>query len=452
MSNRLTVVAALLLEFAVAGFGQAPPAPAGTAKGPLNLTLQQAVDMALAPDGATRLKLAAEFVRQSDAQRRVARADLLPNLDGRVDYQSFTRNLEAFGIGSLGPLPISIPRFAGPFSVLDARASVSQTVFDLSAIRRYQAAKAGVEAARAQQESTQNDTIENVARAYLDGLKAQAQVETAQANVDLGQRLLALAESEKRAGTGTGIEITRAQSVLANDRQAHEVAQFQFRAALLRLKRLIGLEMDIPLQLASRMEYTPEAETEASQALATARNLRADWKAQQKRLERARLAYSASKWTRLPSIRAYGDYGSIGIPDQGMLPTRTVGIQMQVPLWNGGRREAQRAESLSQLQQEEIKEKDLLDQIELEVRTSLDELQSADAQVQAANEGLQLAQQELEHAQRRYQAGVTTTVEVTDAQARLERARSNRVDALYAHNLARIDVASSVGRVKEIVH
>ncbi len=74
---------------------------------------------------------------------------------------------------------------------------------------------------------------------------------------------------------------------------------------------------------------------------------------------------------------------------------------------------------------------DLKEQIELDLRLALDELQSADDQVKVAQEGFSLARNELEQAERRYKAGVANSLEVTDAQTRLERARDNQTAALY---------------------
>jgi outer membrane protein TolC len=54
----------------------------------------------------------------------------------------------------------------------------------------------------------------------------------------------------------------------------------------------------------------------------------------------------------------------------------------------------------------------------------------------------------LAQAQRRYDAGVASSIEVTDAQTRLERARDNLTEALYNYNLARIDLEQAMGNVK----
>jgi outer membrane protein TolC len=122
-----------------------------------------------------------------------------------------------------------------------------------------------------------------------------------------------------------------------------------------------------------------------------------------------------------------------------------------VPLYDGGRRDARREESASQYRAESVRTNDLKEQIELDVRLALDSLQSADQQVKVAQEGLELANNELTQARRRYNAGVAVSVEVTDAQTRLERARDNTTDALYNYNLARLDLAQAMGHVRAMV-
>ena len=71
-------------------------------------------------------------------------------------------------------------------------------------------------AARSDSDSAAELVAANTARAYLAAVKADADVETAQANVTLSQALLTQARNQKDAGTGTGIEITRANVQLAN--------------------------------------------------------------------------------------------------------------------------------------------------------------------------------------------------------------------------------------------
>jgi outer membrane protein len=113
--------------------------------------------------------------------------------------------------------------------------------------------------------------------------------------------------------------------------------------------------------------------------------------------------------------------------------------------------DARRAESASQFREESIRTADLRDQIELDVRVAIDSLHSANAQVKAAEEGLSLSEMEVAQAERRYKAGVSNSVEVTDAQTRLARARDNRINALYNYNLARIDLGTATGTIQSMI-
>lgn len=426
--------------------------PSGTAA-PLRLSLKQAVEIALAPEGNTRVRLAAEIVRQTEDQSSQARAALLPNIDASVGQQNRTQNLEALGLGlNFPPNPFfTFPRFIGPFNTFDARVAARQSLFDWSLIRRFQASRAGIGLAEAERTDTEDRVTADVARAYLAALRSEAALAVNQADVDLSRALVSLSENQKRAGTGTGIEITRARVQLADGEQRLLVARNERTRAYLQLLRIIGVNLESPAELTEQMALVPVQPPTPPQALELALQSRADWLAQQKRLEAARLSYSSVKSERLPSVSLFGDYGSSGTSINNSLATRTYGFTVRVPVFDGGARDARRAQSSSQLRQEEIRSGDLRAQIELDIRLALDNLASAEDQVKTAEGGLALAESELAQARRRYEAGVSIGLEVTDAQTRLERARENRVFALYNHNLARIALAAATGTIRRLI-
>lgn len=420
----------------------------------LKVSLKRAVEIALTPEGSPRVALAMESVKQAQEQAREAKSAFLPTVDGTVQEQNETVNLKTFGINfpTFAGLGFSIPTFVGPFSVFDARASAQQSVFSFSDIRKYKAAKMAASASNADLNTTRDQVSDQVARAYLASLRADAALESARADVDLSTALLKLAQQQKDAGTGTGIEVTRAQVQLANDQQKLLVADNDRRRAVLQLLRAMGLNLDANVELSDKLAYLEVNVAPLEASLAEARAQRAELKAQQQHEEVARLNYSSVSAERLPSAAAFGNYGAIGLAPDTARATRDVGIELKVPIFNGFGREARMAESLSQYRQEKTRTHDLEQQIELDVRLALDSLRSAKAQVQTAEDGLMLAQNEVAQAERRYQAGVTNSIEVTDAQTRLDRARDNRIAALYNYNLARIDLATATGTITEYVN
>jgi len=422
-------------------------------EGTVELSLKRAVDIALTPEGSAKVALAQQSVRQAETRVAQARGAFLPNLDGSIQDRDQTTNLKAFGFNFVLPFPgFALPTIVGPFTVLDARASAQQNVLDFTTVNQFKATKSGLASARADLSVVNDQVSDQVARAYLTSLRADTALETARANVDLADALLKLAQSQKDAGTGTGIEVTRAQVQLANNRQQMIVAENDRRRAILQMLRTMGLSLESPVHLTGKLDYRPADPPALEAAMATARGMRNDLKAQKQREETARLNYNTVKAQRLPSVSAFGDYGTIGPEIVGAHPTFTAGVTLKVPLYDGGRRDARRQESDSLHRQEQIRTHDLELQIDLDVRLALDSLESARNQVMVAQEGVMLSENELAQARRRYQAGVTNSVEVTDAQTRLDRAHDNQIAALYNYNLARIDLATATGTIGEYVN
>ena len=423
------------------------------AQGALELSLKHAVEIAATPEGSAKVALAQQLIRQAEDRIAEARAAFLPGVDGQVQEYNETVNLKTFGINFSAPLlGFSFPSIVGPFTVFDARATVQQSVFSYSDIRKYQASRVSLLATRSDMNTTKDQVSDQVSRAYLACLRADADLETARANVDLSMALERLAQSQKNAGTGTGIEVTRAQVQLANDQQRLIVAENDRRRAVLQLLRTMGVSLEANVEFTDKLAYREVNVAELEASLNTARQDRSDLKAQQQREQTARLSYGSVAAERLPSVQAFGNYGAIGLQVDNARPTREYGIALKVPLFDGMRRDARRNESYSQYLEERTRTRDLLQQIELDVRLALDSLRSAEAQVRTARDGLALAQNELAQAQRRYQAGVANSLEVTDAQTRLIRAQDNQTAAIYAHNLARIDLATATGTIAEYVN
>lgn len=442
---------ALFLVLPALAFAQGDP-PAEQA---LPLSLKKAVEIALAAEGSPKVALAQEAIQQADAQKLEARSALLPDLESSVTDERETSNLRAFGfspsIFTFLPPGVTFPAIVGPFAVFDARATASQNVFDFSTLKRFQQSKANVEAVKSDFDATKNQVADQVARAYLTTLRADAALETAHANVDLSQALRTLADQQREAGTGTGLDVVRADVQLADDKQRLVVAENDRRRAGLNLLRAMGLKLDTQVILTDKLAYKPAEIGTIEAALDDARKTRAELKAQRDRERSANLNYASIRAERYPSVAAQANYGSIGSKLTDAAPTYLYGVSVRVPVFDGGRRDARREESLSQFKQEQIRTRDLEQQVELDVRLAFDSIHSASVEVATARDGVDLSERELAQARRRYTAGVANALEVTDAQTRLDRARDNLINALYDYNVARIDLATATGRIQEYV-
>ena len=410
------------------------------------LSLSKSIEIALAPDGNTKVQLAGEAVRQAQARKAQALSALLPNFDASWSARSFTQDLTTFGLQIHVPIPgFSIPTFVGPISVYDLRASGTQTVFNLSVIRKFQAAGAQASASKLDTEQARVETAALVGKAYVNATRAENGVATAAANLELAERLLALAKSQKEAGTGTGLDVVRAEVQVASEKQQLIAAKEARETSRLNLLRAINVPLDLAVELTDPLNYVPADIPEPAKALEIARANRPDLKAQSNREHSAKLSYASAADERLPSVGAFGDYGDIGVQPGTLRPTRTVGVNVKIPIFDGGRRDAVRAEASAQLRSEAIRTRDLGKQAELEVRTAIEALRSAEEQARVSLESVTLSTKELEQAERRYRSGVANSIEVTDAQTRLSRARENKDMAVYRQRAARIDLAAALG-------
>ena len=416
------------------------------------LSMKRAVEIALAPDGNTRAALAQESIAQA-AQRVIeAKAAFFPNVDAAITDRRQTTDLQAFGFSFNIPVPgFSIPSIVGPFNVLDTRATAQQSVVNFSDIKKFQASKATLAAVKLDNDSTRNAVADEVARAYLVCLRTDAVRDTAQANVDLSNSLLELARRQKTAGTGTGIDVTRAEVQLANDRQRLIRSGNDRARSVLQLLKAMGIALSSAVEFTDKLVYKP-IDPVAADSLLTQAKMRPELKTQRQREEAARLTYGAVKAERLPTLGGSADYGAIGPDVEHARGTYTLAASLKVPVFDGFRRTARRAESFSLLKQEQIRTRDVGQQIELQVRVALESLRSAAAEVDASREGLTLADNELAQARRRFEAGVANSEEVIDAQTRLQRARDNQVIATYDYNAARLDLATATGTIGDYLN
>ena len=92
---------------------------------------------------------------------------------------------------------------------------------------------------------------------------------------------------------------------------------------------------------------------------------------------------------------------------------------------------------------------DLRGQIEYEVRVALLDLTAAAEQVEVARSSVDLAEQTMTQARDRFTAGVADNLEVVQAQEAVAAANESYISSLYAHNLAKVELARAVGFAEE---
>ncbi len=415
----------------------------------LKLSLRDAIQAAI--DNNVNVRLLKERIAAAQSAANTSFGALLPNVSGHASWRNQTINLAAFGLPQdrLGALGLS-GSVTQPFNVYDARASLVQNIFSLSLIQRWRAAKSGVDVANLEAEVTKRDVMATVGLLYMEATRAAAAVNARQADMELSQQLLKLAQDRKKAGVATGLDVTREEVQLENTRQRLLVADNDHESAKLNLIRALGIDFDVRLTLTDELAFVRVASQTPIDALLAARENRAELKAQVTRQKLASLSLSSVTSERIPSLSLNGDYGWIGLKPDDALATRSIGLMLSVPIFDGGQREARISETRSRVRQESIRMEDVSDQITLEVRHALLTLDSSTQQVSVAEKGIELAMKELTFARDRFAAGLATNIEVTNAQTSVARARDNLIEALFRFNASRINLARAKGEIERL--
>jgi len=187
---------------------QTPPNPflgsvskgAATAE-PLALSVKDAVQRAL--ENNLGLLLQEESETSARGARWRALSELLPNVSGSLASRRQVINLEAYGF----PPPPGESPLVGPFNVLDARLSLSQSVLDLQAIGLNHAAGLNAEAAKSGAAATRESVVVTCAALYLRAAADTRRIEAIKEEVAAAQSLYEHAVHLKETGVVAGIEV-----------------------------------------------------------------------------------------------------------------------------------------------------------------------------------------------------------------------------------------------------
>ena len=437
----------LLLPAGLLAQGNPAPLPANPPGNTLRLTLEQSVALALKQNPTQQIAVltAAESVQD----KNITRSELLPQADMRLADSANRVNLQSeFGGKPLIP-GFQLPGHIGPYEIFSAGPSFGSSVMDLSLWKKYQASRSAVDASKANSLSTREQVILLVVSQYIGTLRAVANVEASKSRVELAQALYDQAADLQKEGVGTGIDTLRANVELQNEKQRLIEAENDREVSLYGLSKLLNLDPRQKVELADSLSFfeTPQPEVEASIDAALAD--RQEWKALLAEEKVVRYQKQASQFSRLPSLRFDGDWTYLGTSVNNGIPTYQYQASVNFPLFTSGRIHAEIAKTNLEVQKLEQQKADLRNQIALDVKTSLLNLDSARTEVQVANLGVELAREEVSQARDRFRAGVANNIEVISAQDSLARANDNQILALYRFNQARADFARAVGQMEK---
>jgi len=419
--------------------------PEGTATSAvLSLSFEDAINRGLRNNLGVLLQSDTTLAVRGEKWKELS--DLLPHLGAFANQSVEQIDLAALGFRINFP---GVPNVIGPIGVFQSGVSLSQTVFDYHSIERTRSARENERAAADSLKNAREIVVLAVGNSYLLTLAGAARVDTAIAEVQTAQALYDKASDQQKAGVTPYIDTLRSRVELQSRQQQLIVARNEYAKEKLTLARVIGLPPGQEFQLATQAPYAPLATAGIEEDLRRAYLSRPDYLAAARQVRAAEEMRRAATAEHYPSLDIAGQFGAAGVNVGISHSVYQIGATLNIPITAGGKTHADVLQAEASLRQSRQQLENLRGQIDYEVRTALLDLNAAADQVEVARSSVDLATQTLTQARDRFAAGVTDNLEVVEAQEALTSANESYISSLYAHNLAKVELAKAIGFAEE---
>src|SRR6059036_1176741 len=422
-------------------FAQIAPVPA-TGRAPIAgrvLTLDECVSIAL----EAQPTIQATLYDYAAARYRVtqALAPLLPQVSGLV---TATKS-ESSAVSTFAPTGrlTQSQTFKGFSETFIAQVVLSQLLFDFGKnLAATEAARKLAEVAVEDVELQRQLISLAVKEEYTNILFAQRLIRVQQQAVQRAELNLRSAKGFFDVGTRPKSDVARAEVDVANARVDLIRARNALRTAIVALNIAMAIDVDSPTQIVDNLIYQP--------ITLDRQQLRADSLRQRPEYRQSKLRASAAEALErqtfrnfFPDVTGTGAYG--GAQSQ-LSESWTLGLSLNWSLFDGGNRIARYQEAKANVEgaRARVKSTELdivqnVEQAEIAVEESQERIQAAQTLVASAQENFRLAQG-------RFDAGVGTILELTDAQLALTQGQNTESQALADYRIALARLDRAVGR------
>lgn len=434
-------------------------------------TLQEAIDYAMEHNQEL---MNANLEREKAARNvKEVMSDGLPQINGNIDLSynpqirtTFVADFispAVYGVlieqGVLPPdteIPESPPvpaRFGTDYAG-SASLSLTQMVFDGSYFVGLQAAKTYQELSRKDQIKTSIDVIENVSKAYYNALVNMERQELIEKNYQRLDTLLRETQILYENGFAEKIDVSRIRVQFNNIevQRKNIVTTVEISKALLKFQ--MGMSPRAEIQLEDRIDdltfrpIPPEVFDEFDY------NNRIEFSQLQTNKELNMLDMKNIRMRYLPNIDLYGSLGAVaGTNESGEVfdfqnnwfEFSTVGLRLNMPIFDGFRKANQIQQRKLQAMQLENTTEMLKNSIDYEIRQSAGNYQRAVDNMNAQRENMELAREVYDVSKIKYEEGVGSSIEVTTADADYKEAQTNYYNALFDALIAKVELQKAYG-------
>lgn len=335
------------------------------------------------------------------------------------------------------------------FDLFSSRANFDMTLYNFGKREgAVQSARESLDAVGHSYKTAVEEVVLAVKQAYYGYLQAKAVVKVREETVKDRELIVRQAQGFYEVGTRPKIDVARAESNLYNAQADLIAAENAVKVAWVALKNAMGVP-DLPEQpLAEELAITkvPISLGRAREIAFAERPELKDFAAQ-KRAQDQKIA--TARREHLPDINFHADYGRQGTSRSGnTFPLDvqwTVQLSFNIPIFNGFNTTNKVEESLHNYYSVKAQEEDKRQQVALEVEQSYLKLVEAQERIKATQAAERAAKENLDLANGRYQVGVGSIIEVTDAQTLHTDAQTKHLQSIYDYKIAEAQLTRAMG-------
>ena len=287
--------------------------------------------------------------------------------------------------------------------------------------------------------ATEEDVVLAADQAFYNALQAQALLQVAQGNVAARQATDSQVSELTKNKLKSTLDLSFADVNMSQAKLLLLDAKNNLDASMASLDAVLGLDREAVFDLVDDSTSTgappPDVEALVNSGLAQRPDLQALTLDQQ-----AAVKYQhAERDQLLPTLSAAGTAGTVPVRVDQYYTSNwwgAIGVNMSIPIFNGFLYTAQAKEASLRAQAAAEKSRDLRDKIVRDIHTSWLTANTAYQKMQVTQELLNQANEALKLAQARYQIGLSSIVELTQAQYQQTDAAIGNTNALYQYRLA----------------
>lgn len=435
-----------------------------SAKEQRTYNLEQSLE--IAKENNLSIQSIREKLKSTKEQITVARAAMLPRLIANGNYTYF-RDVQKSVIQAEGGFGFPIPgevmeemSSSDPDSEADlielefgahhniqGTVSLSQPIFAWGRYSNgYEAARIGYDAAQLDLTTSHEKLRMDVYISFYRVLIAQEFVKVAEQSVELVEVQLNIAQTAFEAGTATNFDVLRAKVQLANAKSQLIRAKNGVETAKNIYQTTLNLPLSDDIAVDGTFEIT-DVKMQLDELIDKALKNRSEVQRSLLSEEVGKKQISIAKTRNLPDLAFFSNY-QISHNERLTQMNRiwSLGLQINVPIFDGFATRSAVKQSESALRQSQLGTEQIKSSVESEVRKAYLDLQESKSLINTQLETVNQAEESVRIATLQFENGMITTVEMTDTQLALMQAKVNRLQAYHDYVVGLAALEKAIGQ------